>query len=276
MQQLFTLLLIAAFTGSASAQRGTGQAAGFPTIGQPSATKASTQNQQSYEDLIYEADQLYNRQEYNKAARLYNEALRLKDDRYPKDQLLRIEAEQARLEKKPATVSETSTQTENTLKDQQQKEQIRQLWEKQHRKNPDAMYTVHFTGLLLSDHFSPETRSHINKQDNYSNFLRPGKYNNLKSALDNANKMSLDGIAVPPGTRLIIYSNNDFTGAIVLDVTGPAVINNSRLENVPIYTDVNTEIFSSDLQTIYPQTVRSWSETNMNFWIDGSLEIIAL
>lgn len=56
-----------------------------------------------------------------------------------------------------------------------------------------------------------------------SNYLLAGDYPNF-GQLRNTYGTTLDGIAVPPGIRLIIYSKGDFNGDKVLDVEGPIIL----------------------------------------------------
>lgn len=286
MKHIFTLLMISGVLGHVYAQRETSpdkaKQPDIPvspgTFRLPESSKTSTTagTPKTYEHLIAEADNYYNNKQYDLAATRYKEALYLRNEVYPNEQLLRIEAEQAKARKDQAVAVESTTEAAGSDTDQEQRMLAQQQWQKMHRKNPDDLYSVHFTGLLLSDHYSPETYSRIDSDDPYSNLLNVGRYNDLKSVLNEANRSSLDGIAVPPGIRLIVYRNNNFTGDVLLDITGPALVNNTRLEHVPLYMNVNTETFSGGLQTIYPPSFRMWSETDMNDWVNGSMEIIAL
>jgi len=93
-------------------------------------------------------------------------------------------------------------------------------------------------------------------------------------AFPKAVRTTFDGIAIDKGTRLIIYSKKNFQGTVLLDITGPAIVNNVlHISN----TDVNfcnTINFNSPLQENYPQSVRRWSKSNMNDWSFGSCQII--
>jgi len=268
MKQLFTLLLIAGFLGSVYAQRQESPAdmaknwprgpvnigtVVFPTGGNQT-TVPPARTEASYETLIAEADAFYGNKQYDAAATRYKEALQKKDDAYPKDQLMRIEAERAKAQK------------EQAIADAGKAEQARL----------DALHKVHFTGLVMSDSFSMSGISHMYVDDKYSNFLKPGKYDDLNEVLKNAGQTTLDGIAIPAGTRLVVYKNTGCSGEILLDITGPAVVNNMKWQNDNRYKDANTKNYTPDLQPTYPQTVRFWSDTDMHGWISGSLEIIAL
>lgn len=134
---------------------------------------------------------------------------------------------------------------------------------------------VHFTGLVMSDTYweSHTTKAYVS--DKYSEFLGPGKYERIGKYLSNPVKYTFDGIAVPPGTRLVIYSGTNFTGNIIVDVTGPAIINNVKWVNDPRYMTANTKMFTPELQYVFPQNTRNWSISNMHNWQDGSIEIIA-
>lgn len=133
--------------------------------------------------------------------------------------------------------------------------------------------TVHFTGLVMSDNFWESHTSKAYIEDKYSEFLTPGKYGRIGDYLPNAVKYTFDGIAVPTGTRMIIYSGTNFTGNILVDVTGPAIINNVKWKNDPRYMSANTKNYVPELQGEFPQNVRQWSVSNMHEWQNGSIEI---
>jgi hypothetical protein len=135
-------------------------------------------------------------------------------------------------------------------------------------------HIVHFTGLVMSDNYNEGNLSKAYVMDKYSEFLKPGKYGNISASLPNSVAYTFDGIAVPPKTRLIIYSGTNFSGAKLVDVTGPAIINNSKWEFDERYTGANKKTYSPDLQTTFPQAVRQWSRGNMHDWQNGSIEIL--
>jgi hypothetical protein len=135
-------------------------------------------------------------------------------------------------------------------------------------------HLVHFTGLVMSDMFNEGNLSKAYVMDKYSEFLKPGKYNNINASLPNAVAYTFDGIAVPPKTRLIIYSGTNYTGSKLVDVTGPAIINNNKWEFDERYIGANKKTYCPELQTTFPQNVRKWSTTNMHEWQNGSIEIL--
>ncbi|MCX7745050.1 MAG: hypothetical protein N2167_10850 [Flavobacteriales bacterium] len=133
--------------------------------------------------------------------------------------------------------------------------------------------TVHFTGLVMSDNYWESHTSKAFMDDKYSEFLTPGKYERIGDYLPNSVKYTFDGIAVPTGTRLIIYSGTNFTGNVLVDITGPAIINNVKWKNDPRYMNANTKTYVPELQGEFPPTVRQWSVSNMHEWQNGSIEI---
>lgn len=135
-------------------------------------------------------------------------------------------------------------------------------------------HMVHFTGLVMSDQFNEGNLSKAYVMDKYSEFLKPGKYNNILTTLPNSTSYTFDGIAVPPKTKLIIYSGPNFTGTKLVEVTGPAIINNNKWEFDERYIGANKKTYCPELQTTFPQNVRRWSNSNMHDWQNGSLEIL--
>ena len=139
---------------------------------------------------------------------------------------------------------------------------------------PQKNCRVHFSGLLMGGNYRSNYISEIYKTDSYSEYVGSGFYPDNTKAFPNSVRETFDGIAVDKGTRLIIYSKKSFQGTVLLDITGPAVINNVLHINNPAVNFCNTINFPSHLQTNYPQSVRKWSESNMWAWSYGSCKII--
>jgi len=193
-------------------------------------------NKDDYQLLVDKADSLYARMEYEEAIQVFNQALAQKREQYPQDRILKANTEIARLK------------------------------------------TIHFSGLLISDTRTDDVSSKAYSADPYSDFIKPGKYEWIDRYLVYSNFQTLDGIAVPAGTRLLIYSERNMNGKILLDVTGPAVINNSGLRATAGSEEIQSKPYTSAprLQETFPPSVRSWSETDMRAWVNGSMEIILL
>jgi hypothetical protein len=139
---------------------------------------------------------------------------------------------------------------------------------------PQQNCRVHFSGLFMGGNYRSNYISEIYKTDSYSEYVGSGFYPDNTKAFPNSVRETFDGIAVDKGTRLIIYSKKNFQGTVLLDITGPAVINNVFHINNPAVNFCNTINFPSHLQTNYPQSVRKWSESNMWEWSYGSCKII--
>jgi hypothetical protein len=206
------------------------------------------------------ADRFMLEEKYGDAIRVYQEILVYQDDSYAKDRILEAQALQAKQQQKEAQLKkdqELRSQAEAFSTDRA----IRQM--------------VHFTGALMSDVSSDFdwTTEAFNTLDVHSDFLKPGKYNDLRESLKTATGYSLDGIAIPENMRLIVYSKPDCTGRVLLDVTGPAIVNNGYRYQSRQFKHLNEKQFHDKLQASFPQSVRSWSSTNMHGWTKGSLEI---
>ena len=132
---------------------------------------------------------------------------------------------------------------------------------------------VHFSGTLLSDTEIPGHISQIYKPDKYGEYVGDGMYPSNQAAFPNAVQYTFDAIAVDKGTHLTIYSQPNFTGKIVLDVTGPALINNVKWKNEARIKDVCTKTFKPEFESNYPKSCRKWSTENMNEWDYGSVKI---
>jgi len=160
------------------------------------------------------------------------------------------------------------------------KDNILKLYKDEVAKKDDAPYIpkkgcqAFFTGLVVGGEFEDSNISEIYKVDNYSEFVGYGEYADNEIAFPKAVASTFDGIAIDSGTRVIIYEEKDFKGKILLDKTGPAVINNMIWKNDSRYTHCNTDTYKEPLQSNFPQSVRIWSETDMQAWSYGSLKVI--
>ena len=212
-----------------------------------------------YQTLTTKADEFMVQRKYDDAILLYKEILKERVDPYAKDRMLEAEAllaaqqKEDELRKKDAVLA---AKAEAVSRDKQD------------------LHTVHFTGALMSDVSSSKewTSEAFNRKDPYSDFLQTGKYDNLANDLKKSKDFSLDGIAIPANTRLIVYEKPNFTGNILLDVAGPAIVNNGWRVSDNKFKVLASKQFYDALQAVFPQSVRSWSTTNMNNW-SGSMEI---
>ncbi|TSJ44934.1 hypothetical protein [Fluviicola chungangensis] len=214
-----------------------------------------------FQTLISRADEFMLQRKYDNAIMLYQEILKDRDDRHSKDRILEAEALRARQQKEEA---------------RRKQDEILRATAEFASSNTYGKHLVHFTGALISDAFSSQegTSEALDTTDAFSNFLKPGKYDELRHILRKATYHTLDGIAVPARTRIIVYKNKGCRGEVLLDVTGPAIVNNVLWVDDDRYKEVNTKDFNEELQPYFPQSVRSWSTTNMHTWPDGSLEIL--
>ncbi|MCQ2973797.1 MAG: carboxypeptidase-like regulatory domain-containing protein [Bacteroidales bacterium] len=132
---------------------------------------------------------------------------------------------------------------------------------------------VHFSGTLLSD---TEIKGHISKiyePDKYGEYVGDGNYPSNAAAFPNAVKYTFDAIAVDKGTHLTIYSKPNYQGKVLLDVKGPALINNVKWKNESRIKDVCDKTFRGEFEANFPKNCRQWSSENMNTWDFGSSKI---
>lgn len=140
---------------------------------------------------------------------------------------------------------------------------------------PIEDYRVHFSGRLLSDIEQPSISGVIFEKDKTGEILGIGRYPYIREALKQSVEHTFDGIAIDSKTRLIIYSGENFQGEVLLDVTGPAVINNSLwMGHDYEYGYPNSKTYTSYLQSKFPQESRRWSDSDMHGWQSGSLVIM--
>ena len=132
---------------------------------------------------------------------------------------------------------------------------------------------VHFSGTLLSD---TKIQGHISKiyePDIYGEYVGDGRYANNQAAFPKAVKYTFDAIAVDKGTHLKVYSKPNFQGEVLLDVSGPYLVNNVKWKDEARIKDFISKTFSPEFEANYPKSCRHWSATNMNTWDFGSVVI---
>lgn len=147
-------------------------------------------------------------------------------------------------------------------------------------KKPTNQCRAHFSGLLMSDEFRKGWKTEIFKLDNSSEYVGEGEYAKAILAFPKSHAATFDGIAIDKGTRVIIYSMENFQGDILMDETGPVIITNKiRIEDPTIIDSVqvnNRKIFKGYLEELFPANVRKISSSNMFEWSQGSLKVICI
>jgi len=141
------------------------------------------------------------------------------------------------------------------------------------KPDPRRNCGVHFSGTLLSD---TKVQGHISKiyePDQYGEYVGDGRYLSNQIAFPKAVQYTFDAIAVDKGTHLKVYSKPNFQGEVLLDVSGPYLINNVKWKNDSRISDFQTRTFSPQFEANYPKSCRHWSNSNMNSWDFGSVII---
>ncbi len=141
-------------------------------------------------------------------------------------------------------------------------------------QKPKEGCRAYFSGGLVAGHYEDHGISEVYVLDEFSNYVGAGNYPDNEKAFPNAVAQTFDGIAIDSGTRIIIYRERNFKGDILLDKTGPAIINNIIWKDDDRYKNCNTETFKEPLQSNFPISVREWSKEDMQKWSYGSLKVI--
>ena len=243
------------------------------------------QREAEYNNLVQQGNQLFDQGRYREALEVYNQCLSYKQEQYVRDQMARCNAELARIEREEYQLlidkadslynqlnytEAIAVYTEALAKKDVQypKDKIKEA-----TANQERWQKVHFSGLLISDARQDDVSSGAFSKDPYSDFIKPGKYNFISNSLIYSSYQSLDGIAVPENMRLVVYSEPNFKGTKLLDITGPAIINNGSKKNTPGAMEIQSHEFTPPLQSHFPQSVRTWSLNDMKSWVNGSMEI---
>ena len=145
-------------------------------------------------------------------------------------------------------------------------------------KKPKKSCRSHFSGKILSDHQSDDTFSEIFVIDECSEYVGKGLYPRASLAFPKSHKTTFDGIAIDEKTRIIIYSEENFKGNIILDETGPKIITNVLWldfnDTKELVEDNNYKDFKEPLNSLFPSESRIMSGSNMHKWSNGSLKVL--
>lgn len=236
-----------------------------------------------YWNFISLADTFYVHQQYEKAISQYQKALEYKNEQYPKDRIALATAEQGRLNGDPyqliidkADSLFVLTNYEAAVEHYQKAIAIKS---EQYPKDQIAKAnleiarrkSVHFSGLAIAGERINDQTSKAFSDDPWSDFIVVGRYEWIDRILTYSNFTELDGIAVPANTHLIIYSERNFKGTVLLDVTGPAIVYNSA--NALSSAHLTDTFATPAIQETFPPEVRKQSTSDMHQWIKGSMEI---
>ena len=133
---------------------------------------------------------------------------------------------------------------------------------------------VFVSGIYVGDISDGSYFSKVYQVDQYSEFVGAGTYANNSTAFPKAVASTFDGIAIDEGTRVTIYSGQNFTGSVLLDIEGPAIINNYMYRNESWGRGWKTKVFGGGLQAKFPSRVRYYSNSDMHSWSYGSMKVI--
>jgi tetratricopeptide (TPR) repeat protein len=230
------------------------------------------------------ADTFYVHQQYEKAISQYQKALEYRDEQYPKDRIVQATAAIGRLNNDPYQLiidkADSLFGLPNYEAAVEQYQKAIAIKSEQYPKDQIAKAnleiarrkSVHFSGLAIAGERINDQTSKAFSDDPWSDFIVVGKYEWVDRILTYSNFTELDGIAIPVNTRLVIYSERNFKGTVLLDVTGPAIVYNSA--NAPSAPLLNETFTNSAIQETFPPEVRMQSTSDMHQWIKGSMEIL--
>jgi len=136
-----------------------------------------------------------------------------------------------------------------------------------------SAFVAFFSGALISDNNNDNWTTEVLIENEYSQYVDFGEYPNNEEAFQKASSRTLDGLAINEGTRLLIYKKPNFKGRILLDISGPAIVNNSKYELQR--PGIKKKTFKSKLQQLFPPSKRKWSRSNMHRWKKGSMKILS-
>lgn len=249
------------------------------------ARKEQEEADAQYNELVLFADDLFAKGQFTEAKVQYNQALTVKREQYVVDQIARCDAEIARanrsqyqllVDKGDSLMAELkydqAIETYNAaIAVNNQKYAADRLAE---AKAAKEMWTkVMFSGLLIADARVDEFSSKAYFKDPFSDYIKKGKYTSTEAFLVYSSFKTLDGIAIPAGVRVVIYSEPGFKGKVLLDAVGPMIVNNIAKNTSSEVQELQTKTFEGPLEGVFPPSTRTWSTSDMNLWITGSMII---
>lgn len=146
-------------------------------------------------------------------------------------------------------------------------------------KKDDLIGIVHFSGVLLSDKAEEGWFDVLYFPNGYSEILPVGEYGDMMNDIPLTIATTFDAIAIPDKTRLVIYEDKNMQGNIVLDETGPLIIQNIKWldkfkeNDMDYHIELLEKDYVSELQKMFPQSRRKYSDSDMNGWQIGSCVI---
>ena len=129
---------------------------------------------------------------------------------------------------------------------------------------------IHFSDAMIGGQEIYGQVAKINNPQFYCHLLGQGNY--IDSFVNLINCVTLDGVAISPGVRIVVYSKPNFGGMILADLVGPMILNDNIFNN-EIYAVYHHEDYPIELQNIFPQEVRYWIR-DLRSWKNGSFKII--
>ena len=142
-------------------------------------------------------------------------------------------------------------------------------------KKPKKSCRSHFSGKILSDHQSDDTFSEIFVMDECSEYVGKGLYPRASRFSKISPQNCFDGIAIDKRTRIIIYSEENFKGNIILDEIGPKIITNVLwldFNDTKELVEENNYKDFKEHNSLFPSASRIMSGSNMHKWSNGSLK----
>jgi formylglycine-generating enzyme required for sulfatase activity len=135
---------------------------------------------------------------------------------------------------------------------------------------------AHMSGILMSDKRAGVSDK-IYQKSQYSSIVPEGDYPNNSLAFPDAIDSTFDSLAIGRNVRVIIYEEPNFSGTVLLDQEGPALIFNNIWNNnaYPHYVAIfNQQYTDPTLKDTYPVSRRFWSNSNMHTWVNGSTRVL--
>ncbi len=135
---------------------------------------------------------------------------------------------------------------------------------------PSEFCFFHVSGLLYNNYFDPSWYTKIGSDDNLSTLVGPGEYR-TSAPFAQAHRYTFDGIAIGRDTRVTIYNGPNFSGGVILDQQGPAIINNRIWNGMgPDGNNWKTNRWPGDFHNQFPPSSRMFSSSNMHPWGAGT------
>lgn len=128
-----------------------------------------------------------------------------------------------------------------------------------------------FAGGPIGGHTNPGVMTGLWKPDQFSEYVGSGDHPKAYEAFPNSIKHTFDGVAIDVGTRLEVWSGENFEGQKLFDRVGPLIASNVSIGNEYLVNLINSSLDKHPDAARFPMSAREWIQ--FEGWAGGSIRI---